>query len=361
MTMTGRSCFSLSPTISWMFSRGRASSKKLELIDDDDEEIVFEPVTDNILDILSKKWMLSWRARDISLLNPESVFDMPMLAYMLNQARQSKANILMEVRNPPRLESPKAQTLNPPQVCKTPRPELMHVHDSCILTKVPCPAPAGSSSSPVNKLFTVEVPYSSLCSPGMQTQMKSAVMESHGLAVVGMRRYMLHVPTLVPMLRSPVTFRPKLSASKDGYLRTRALKSLCVIYDVTDIEELSLALLAQDDGHARDAAGQTQFLAQREPPAAAAASAAKVLAQALENQAKARRALLQKHTYIVLLNLNNTSLCATILNSLAMLVRQDTDCVVLATVVMGESSVASAKTALEEMAAPLSGVKVSAS
>eukprot|EP00798_Chlamydomonas_sp_ICE-L_P023966 gene23966-9538_t len=41
-----------------------------------------------------------------------------------------------------------------------------------------------------------------------------------------------------------------------------------------------------------------------------------------------------------------------------MLVRHDTDCVVLATVVMGESSVAAAKIALEKMAAPLAGVKV---
>eukprot|EP00798_Chlamydomonas_sp_ICE-L_P025051 gene25051-10700_t len=160
------------------------------------------------------------------------------------------------------------------------------------------------------------------------------------------------------MLNSRVTFKPAMHVSKGGHVRvtydiasltshnraqsialqTRSLKGLSILTDDSDMEELAYALLVQANVVAPDH-------------------------KTIETHAMARRQTLIKHTYVALLNPEAHMLCQQIISTLIALARPDLDCIVLATVTLGETSVGVVKTVLEEMALPLieSGLKVSIS
>ncbi|KAG2445998.1 hypothetical protein HXX76_000601 [Chlamydomonas incerta] len=226
------------------------------------------------------EWLVWRRARDLSLLTPEGILDLPQLAYSLYAADAHSGNMVTQAAPASSLTIPRA-------------------YDSTLLAlkNPPPPAPGNKASAPAAASAAGAAGVAAAAAASQQrisaaaagagiqggggaagvidlraAELSSPVMVEALTAVrkrcghdgwVGLQRYLLHVPTLHNMLNSLGIFRPKLTMSGDvarlsldaaditadprlGCVAVQNRTSPAILTCPNEVDDLIPLLLAQD-------------------------------------------------------------------------------------------------------------------
>lgn len=217
------------------------------------EDGCLEPLSLPALEWLEQRgvsWILSRRARDLSLLTKEGALDMTTMAYGLFRHAESTArhrpNVMLEVMPASNLVTSRNM-------------------DSLVLSRR-CDSDGAPCVDASAVLQSVELCHADLATPTMHAVMSDCV--AAGKVAVGLGRYMLHLPSAKGMLAGRLSvLRPKLSMCKDLlhlrldmcditaapsaaplFLHSRA-EPAQVLLTHDDVEAL-LPLLSAQDSHA---------------------------------------------------------------------------------------------------------------
>ncbi|KAG1666285.1 hypothetical protein FOA52_004766 [Chlamydomonas sp. UWO 241] len=153
-----------------------------------------EPLKTSLLEELGKhgvEWLVSRRAADLSLLTQTSALDIPELAHVV-RLRQSCRALRMSA-----------------QATATDSLSVMRAMNSVMLACTRA-QPGGSIGDPSGVPTVVELRTCEVASTGMVDTLKRCRTEAGGRVLVGLHRYVYHVPSLGKQLAQTSALRPKL-------------------------------------------------------------------------------------------------------------------------------------------------------
>ncbi|KAG2492163.1 hypothetical protein HYH03_009654 [Edaphochlamys debaryana] len=285
------------------------------------------------------KWMVSRRARDLSLLSKDGVLDMTSLAYGLyyHTDRAPNTNVIMEAQPAANLLLSRALD----SIVLARRPEGVDTETSAgAAVALPSPGSGGGASSGSGQQQVVELSHSDLATPVMRAVL--ADCQAAGRVLAGVGRYMMHLASIKSMLAGRLSvLRPKLglvddmlhlrleaadvtSASTASTLLMQAKPDLPQLLVHDDVEALLPLLQAQDN----NTAFRQLVMSCRDDDMRAAA-----VSTPPPNGAAVERMRLHPHSQRIVVFVVSNNVSAAAVSMAASLARPGRDVVTLATVV----------------------------